>query len=329
MSLLSLLLICLQASLSGATACECLGEACKWKPPPECAETFTYNGEVYDGCFMGDSHRAWCSHTANYSKQWSFCHLNCEDGCHAQHMPAACIPGNGPAIGHSDEACDCMHDECTWKAPRECSASFTYRGANYSGCTLAGESQAWCAHNKVYERKQWSNCDLHCPEGCYWHHPSGCLKKTVQIRLPVGEVCWDPPSSCAPKFSYNGQEYAGCTTANSGLYPWCSYNYQYQKKAWDYCKARPCCNTTQNFTIAPKVSFLTTARSLKDSQQLVQQQGLSYHAVAGLCFASMVGGGLLAGGVVMMRVAKTARQFHRVGEHSNPNYNDENLLGVE
>jgi len=311
-----------------ATACECSGEDCKWKPPASCAPTFTYKGKVYHGCSMVDSHRAWCSHNSNHTNQWSFCEQNCEDGCHVQQMPAACIPGNGPAIGHADEACDCMHATCAWMPPANCSENFTYHGSAYSGCALVDDAQAWCAHNKIYQPKEWSHCQLRCPEGCYWHHPRGCLKKTVEVRLPVNNVCWEPPSSCAPKFRYKGQEYAGCTTADSGPHAWCSHKHEYKKNSWDYCKARACCNHTQRFALVPeKADFpiLISAPSLKYSQQ----HSLSHRATAGLCLSSILGGGLLIGGVVTMRAAKRAQKFERIDDRSNSNFNKGGFIELE
>lgn len=329
MSSLSLLMIILQvctllASSSGVPACECSGADCNWKPSPKCVPTFTYNGQVYHGCSMANSHRAWCSLHANYSNQWKFCDMNCEAGCHLQQFPAACIPGDGPAIGHVDQACDCMHNTCAWIPPAECSENFKYHGSSYSGCTLVDSLQAWCAHNATYARNEWSTCKLGCPEGCYWHHPQGCFKKTVKVSMPVGQVCWEPPSSCMHTFRYKGQQYTGCTTADSELHAWCSHKWEYDKDSWDYCKASTCCNATEKFTIAPKVQFLTTTRALED-----QQQSFSYKAVVGLCFASMLGGGLLTGGIVMARVSKRAREFDRIGDQSNLNSNNVDFGEVE
>lgn len=71
--------------------------------------------------------------------------------------------------------------------------------------------------------------------GCTVHPVATATYTTTTPEVCVGD--WVPAGDCAPAFTYNGQSYDGCTTADYKNNGWCSHAEVYDG-AWSPC--RPC-----------------------------------------------------------------------------------------
>lgn len=127
---------------------------CGWSPAPSCVNEFNYEGNQYVGCTGADHDKKWCSNSDPYLGSWDYCTYTCTQ------KPNPVVPVV-PVVPIVPVMPVDQSEECTWQPALGCSATFQYKGADYTGCTDMDHPAPWCSRDRVHT-EAWYTCTRVC-----------------------------------------------------------------------------------------------------------------------------------------------------------------------
>ncbi|XP_040581395.1 matrix metalloproteinase-9 [Lepeophtheirus salmonis] len=111
---------------------------------------------------------------------------------------------------------------CQTTTGENCIFPFTYREMTFSKCSKADYDKYWCATsvNSDGSFKTFGDCNSNCP---------------MEVHSPTKECLTVGGIPCKFPFSYNGNTYSKCTSADNNGVKWCPINkYPGSSEAFHY-----------------------------------------------------------------------------------------------
>jgi hypothetical protein len=205
---------------------------------------------------------------------------------------------------------------CQWQLAPQCAATFSYKGAMITGCTLKDTRTpgAWCSDNAIYSGS-WFKCEWHCPnpQTCSWKKDAGCVDQFTYQGHSLGpctkfryhtvwcshtpaftagsnwRYCtWDcgcfyqPDYQCVSvhNWTYKGVQRNGCIVDHQGGQPWCSHDKEYNGH-WSLC-AEKCPEPKDDYGRVPKPTAISATdcawKPVPQCKFPFSFQGQSYNA---------------------------------------------------
>ncbi|XP_040574629.1 72 kDa type IV collagenase [Lepeophtheirus salmonis] len=183
------------------------GQICLTTDNRLCVFPFIYGEQSYNGCTAADNNGVfWCA-TDLYSTGFAKGYGNCKTSCRHEetHAPPQCKTTSG----------------------RDCILPFRYNNVEYSDCTLAGDTNPWCAtetYSGTNETLFWEYCNSVCNVAAT-ADPAAC--HTLENQ------------KCIFPFKYYGVTYNACTGVDNGGTLWCAttLNSDGEAVGWGNCKS--------------------------------------------------------------------------------------------